>query len=139
MPARTILHAAVLAAANLIGIWLGFLVYAVSETANQLLVQVPVAVQATVAVFAAWVRLLSARGSVRLPIRGTGDGAWIYGLAPLWAAVVFVPLHQVTQGYWTAFSNVLVLWSFQLIANGIAVAVALAIAAAMAARRTVAA
>lgn len=135
MPARTLVHAAVLATANLFGIWLGFLAFALSSTANQILVQVPVAVVVTVALFAAWIRLLGARGSARLRIDGARNWAWVYGLAPICAAVVFVPLHQITQGYWTAFSNLLALWTFQLVANGFAVA----IAAAICARRTVAA
>jgi len=39
------------------------------------------------------------------------------------AIVLTVPLHYVTQGYPTAFSNLTALWSFQVFANLIAVTV----------------
>jgi hypothetical protein len=32
---------------------------------------------------------------------------------------VFYPIHYVTKGYWNSFENILAIWPFQLMVNGI--------------------
>lgn len=123
MSAGAVVHAAVLALVNLVSIVIGFLVFALVRGGGQLAVQVPVAIVLTVVLFAGWTRYSSMHGPRRIRFRGPRDGYWIFGLAPIWAAVVFVPLHFVTQGYPTAFSNLTALWSFQVFANLIAVTI----------------
>jgi len=48
----------------------------------------------------------------------------VFLLAFVCAAVVFVPMHYVSEGYVTAAGNVAALWAFQLVANSIALLVA---------------
>jgi len=117
MSPRHLLHAALLMTANLAGLWLGFLAFYLADTTHQLAVQLPIAVAVSVAAFVGWVKLFHGRGSARIRFRGRADAAWVYGLAPVLAALVFVPLHLVSTGYVTAATNVLALWAFQLVAN----------------------
>lgn len=117
MNVRHVVHAAVLVLANLTGILVGFVVFWLASTTNQLAVQLPIAVAVTGAAFLPWVDLVAGRGPVRLRWRGSRDGAWTYGLAPVIASIVFVPLHYSLEGYLTAFSNLVALWSFQLVVN----------------------
>ncbi|MBD3222855.1 hypothetical protein GF314_16630 [bacterium] len=125
MPFRTILHAAVLALANLAGIWLGFVAFALASTTNQLAVQMPVAVVVSIGGFAAWAALVGRRRPAWSRLRTGRDAVWVYGLALVWSAVVFVPLHLLLEGYRTAFSNVVALWVFQLVVNAVAVPMAM--------------
>ena len=118
---RTALHSAILALLNLASIWVGFVAFQLLGAENQLAVQSPIAFTLTVGLFLGWMRLVSSRGWSRLRVRGWGDAGWIFGLALVWAAVVFVPLHLLTQGYLTAFGNVLAVWAFQVAANTVAV------------------
>lgn len=127
MPARRLLHAAVLALANLAGLWLGFVIFARSAETHQLAVQLPVAVTVSVAGFVGWVAAVRVRGPRWLRLQGRRDGAWIYGLALAWSAAIFVPLHLVLTGYLTAASNVIALWIFQVVVNVVAVWLAVAI------------
>lgn len=125
---RLLLHSLVLAIVNLCGIWLGFVVYSLVRGPGQIAVQLPIAFIVTVGAFAAWIMILAARGPRRLRIGGGAQARWVFGLSLPWAAVVFVPLHYLTQGYLTAFSNVAALWLFQAAANLVAVVVAAAVA-----------
>ena len=115
--ARRIVHAGVLAIANLGGIWVGFLAFDKIGAGNQISVQLPVAVLFSLAVFTVWAKLMNTAGPARFRFHGRNDGPWVYCLTPVLAAVVFVPLHFATVGYLTALTNVLALWGFQLVAN----------------------
>ena len=126
-----VFHSFVLALANLAAIIAGFAAYRLLGAADQIAVQVPVAAVSTVAVFAAWLSLSTRVAPGILGVGGARDGFWIYGLAPVWAAAVFVPVHFVTQGYLTSFGNVASLWVFQLAVNAAAVPIGFS-----AARRT---
>jgi hypothetical protein len=121
---RRIVHATVLVLANLAGILGGFIAFWLASTTNQLAVQLPIAVLVTLTTFLLWIRLVDRRGPARLRFLGLRDGVWTYGLAPVIAAIVFVPLHYVLEGYVTAFSNVVALWTFQLVVNALVIVLA---------------
>jgi hypothetical protein len=123
-PVRIPLHAAALALANLGGLWIGFVAFALAPTTNQLGVQLPVALVVSVGAFAAWVTVVDARGPRQLRFGGRRDAVLAAALAWAVAAVIFVPLHRLATGYVTAFSNLVALWSFQLVANLVVVALA---------------
>ena len=117
MQASRIVHAGALAIANLSGLWFGFVAFVLIGTTNQIGIQLPVAVVVSLAAFVIWVKLVNAFGPPRFRYFSRSDGPWVYCLAPVLAAVVFVPLHFATTGYLTAFSNVLALWGFQFVSN----------------------
>jgi len=43
--------------------------------------------------------------------------AWVYLLSFVWAPIIFVPLHYITQGYITSGENLLSIWLFQVPTN----------------------
>ncbi len=122
------LHSAVLAFINIAAILAGFAAYHLLKPADQITIQVPVAAALSVAAFSGWMAVSCRVAPGRLQASGSKDALWIYALALVWAAVVFVPVHFVTQGYVTAFSNVVALWAFQLIVNAVAVPLGMAAA-----------
>ena len=126
------LHSAVLALINIAAVLAGFAAYHLLKPADQITIQVPVAAALSVAAFSGWLAVSCRVAPGKLRVSGSRDALWIYALALVWAPVIFVPLHFFTQGYVTAFSNVLALWAFQLIVNAIAVPLGM-----MAARRRV--
>lgn len=127
-----VLHSAVLGLINVAAILGGFAAYHLLKPADQIMVQVPVAAALSVAAFSGWLGVSCRVAPQKLQVRGSRDALWIYALALVWAAVVFVPVHFITQGYVTAFSNLVALWGFQLIVNAVAVPLGM-----MAARRRV--
>ncbi len=102
---------------NLAAILAAYGAYCALKPANQIPVQAPLAAALTVAavtVVSRW-----APGSIWRPSQST-DLIWIFGWAWLWVPFVFIPLHHLTQGYLTAFSNLGVIWVFQLPTNALA-------------------
>lgn len=123
MLVRTIVHSIVLALLNLFAIMVGFATFKSVGGSSQIGVQAPIAFVISIVVFAIWAGLVSARGPARLGLRGWRDGGWVVVLASAVAAMVFVPVHYVTAGYLTAFSNILALWAFQIPTNAVAIAI----------------
>ena len=121
------LHSLVLAALNIGCIVAGFSVYHLLRPANQLAVQVPVAVISCVAGFVLWTVVLWHLAGDNLSLRGKAEFAWTFVLALLWSLVLFVPLHFVTQGYLTSAGNVLGIWLFQAPTNAVAIVAARAV------------
>ena len=127
---RPVIHGLALAAINTGASLVGFGAYKILGIGHQLLVQIAVAVLATVAAFALWYYLALKVTSGGVALGGRGAYVWAYAFAFAWFPVLFVPLHYVTQGYLTSFANIYNMWLFQAPTNALALA-----AAALAGRR----
>jgi len=121
---RILLHGFVLLLANCVGIFAGFIVYNFVKPANQLAIQLPIAVVLSIVLFMAWslliyyvtfFKLLSVSNLTEL------IGTFIASL--LLAPLIFVPLHYFTQGYLTAAGNIAAMFLFQFPVNFIVVTV----------------
>lgn len=119
--ARVLLQSAALAGINLCSVVAAFVVYTLVRPAHQLLFQAFFAGLVSVVLFALWLRLTQPSAACRL--RGR-QALVIYFLAFLWAPALFVPLHYMTRGYLTSFSNITALWLFQAPVNVVAIAMA---------------
>ena len=118
----SLLHGLVLAAINVAAVLVGFAFYKISGISYQLAAQVPAAVLVSVAGFALWYVLARRVGGERLLLRGPSSYVWTYVVAFAWLPAVFVPLHYVTQGYLTSFTNIYHTWLFQAPTNVLALA-----------------
>ena len=124
---RAVAHSIVLSSLNLLGVWVGFLVFSVFEPADQRGIQSVVALIVTLGGYLTWSRFARRWRGRGLGLHGWTDGRWVFGLAFGWAAVVFVPLHYVTQGYLTSFGNIAALGALQAVTNGISIAAAVGV------------
>jgi hypothetical protein len=120
----SLLHGLALAAINVAAVLVGFALYKISGVANQLTVQIPVAVLISGAAFALWYVGARRVGGERFLLRGPSSYVWTYVLALAWLPALFVPLHYVTQGYLTSFANIYYTWLFQAPTNVAALAAA---------------
>ena len=109
---------------NLGAIYCGFILYHLLKPANQMAVQLPVAVILSIAGFVFWNLLLQIHPLKRFAIKEKRELIYIYFAALIWATVIFVPLHYVTQGYLTSFRNIIAIWMFQLPVNLISIVAA---------------
>lgn len=116
------IHGIVLAAINFVAIMAGFMVYKMTSPADQLAVQLPVAVVLSVGGFVVWT-LIARRGGLGIPASlQPGELLTIYGVALVGMPLLFVPLHFMGTGYLTSFSNVTAAWLFQVPTNALALA-----------------
>ncbi|MBN2564789.1 MAG: hypothetical protein JXB46_03680 [Candidatus Eisenbacteria bacterium] len=111
---RALLHGFLLAVVSIGSILVGYAVYVASGLRDQIAIQVLVAGALCAAAFAVLGWVLHRASSGRLSLVSLRELGAAYASAFLWSAVIFVPLHYITQGYLTALGNVLGIWLFQL-------------------------
>lgn len=118
---RICLHSLILTLANIASILIGFGLYHSLKPVNQIAVQIPAAVMLSIIAFVTWGLIIHHLPFQRLFWENSRELAWVYLAALLWGPLIFVPFHYVTQGYLTAFGNILPTWLFQLPVNLLAV------------------
>lgn len=102
--------------------------YQLTGSADQVWLQVPVAVVVTIAVFGLWLIATRFRRLASLQPRNTNELAWSLAASLAWGIVVFIPIHFVTQGYVTSLGNIVALVLYQLPVNTVALFGSIAIA-----------
>jgi hypothetical protein len=118
---RVGLHSLVLAVADIAGIAGGAMAaFRILGVANQVALQLPIAVLLSVGCFWAWIYSLQVLRLRKLQFVSTGELGTSFVLSFLWAPLVFVPLHYFTQGYLTSIGNLVALAFYQLPVNGLA-------------------
>jgi len=110
-----------LALCNLAMVNAAFMLWKQVLRAPQIVFQGGLALLLSALCFLAW-GWLSRQLGLSSP-RGWRQLVTVWIAAAILAAGIFVLLHRATQGYWTAFSNLLAIWAFQLPANGLALAI----------------
>lgn len=129
MPVVVVLfHGLALFSANLCSLVLGFYAYRFSGSGRQIMVQGPIAALISISLFVFWTILLNAKALKRFRLGSARAFAGAYAASFVWLPIIFVPVHYVTQGYLTAFSNIVAVWVFQAPVNAAAVLVAMAVA-----------
>ena len=121
---RIILHGLVLLVANMVGIIVGFVVYHVHSTGDQIGTQVPIGVLLSILLYLAWVLLLRTLPFAKLTLQNTREHVLVGACSLLWNPIIFIPLHYFTQGYLTGVGNIIALALFQAPVNTIAISVA---------------
>jgi len=124
---RILLHGLLLFLANSAATYAGFIVFRLMKPANQIAIQVPIAAVLSVLLFVMWSLLVRVLPFRRLILRTPFEFAWVFLAALLWNPLVFVPLHYLTQGYFTSPGNIMASMIFQFPVNLAALALAWAI------------
>lgn len=115
---RMIFHALALTMINTFSVLAGFGVWALLraryEAPPQIPVQVAVAAALSLLLGFLWLAWFPSLRWPAMQLRGKSEFALVLPAALAWFAVIFYPLHYLTQGYLARFSNVLAMWAFQL-------------------------
>ena len=118
---RVALHSLALVIADIAGIAGGALVaFRILGVANQVWLQLPVAVLLTVGCFWVWMLSLRVFRLRRLQLANSKERGTCWLCSLLWAPLVFVPLHYFTQGYLTGIGNLVALAFYQFPVNAVA-------------------
>lgn len=111
---RIVMHGLVLTVMDIAAIIVAFGLYKMINAPDQITFQGPAAALLAIGGFTLWSWLVKRFFPQGLTLIDAGEHAIVYLLAFIWAVVLFVPLHFITQGYLTTFSNIEVLWIFQV-------------------------
>ena len=117
---RVCLHSFVLTITDLGSIILAFGFYSILRSimsVNQRVVQGSIAAIFCIIIFALWSLVVTRLPTKTLSLQGNRELVWTYFAALLWAPVIFIPLHYITQGYFTSFGNIIAIWLFQIPVN----------------------
>ena len=118
-PTRIILHGLLLLIANLTGVFAGFMAYHALSTRNQLETQLPIAIVISILLYLAWAVLFWNLPLSIFRLRGIREYVLAGVCSLVWNPVVFVPLHYITQGYFTGMGNIVALAIFQAPVNAV--------------------
>jgi len=121
---RISLNSFIMVIANIGAIYCGFIIYHLLKPANQIAVQLPVAVILSISGFVIWNLFLRINFLKKFTIKEKHEFIYIYFAALLWVPLIFVPLHYVSQDYLTSFGNIIAIWIFQLPVNLISIVAA---------------
>ena len=110
---RLLLSAAVITFGNKAGIAAGFITWHYIGTANQLMIQVPLALAISVGVTMVWLLRFGRWHGLELE----RDAIYVFLLVFPVGAVLFVPIHYLFTGYLTSMSNVIASWIFAFMSN----------------------
>ena len=117
---RVCLHSFVLTITDLGTIILAFGFYSLLRSimsVNQRVVQGSIAAIFCIIIFALWSLVVTRLPTKTLSLQGNRELVWTYFAALLWVPVIFIPLHYITQGYFTSFGNIIAIWLFQIPVN----------------------
>jgi hypothetical protein len=118
---RVGLHSLVLVIADIVGIAVGALVaFRIFGVANQIVLQLPIAVLLSVGGFWVWLFSLRVLRLRKLQLARSKELGMCLLFSVLWTPLVFVPLHYFTQGYLTSTGNLVALALYQLPVNALA-------------------
>ncbi len=117
---RVCLHSFVLTITDLGSIILAFGFYSLLRSimsVNQRVVQGSIAAIFCIIIFSLWSLVVTRLPTKTLSLQGNRELVWTYFSALLWVPVIFIPLHYITQGYFTSFGNIIAIWLFQIPVN----------------------
>ena len=110
---RISLHSFVLSLVNIGSIIIGVGVYHLLKPNNQILT-----------IFALWSLFIHNLHFKYISLQCSSELVLTYLAAFVWAPIIFVPLHFITQGYLTSIGNVIAIWLFQLPTNFLTILIA---------------
>lgn len=110
---RILLHSLVLTWISILAIMVGYGMVKVIHAHDQVRFQAPVAAIISVGGFALWSWLVRRLKRPAYILEFGMDYLVAFLVAFLWVPVIFIPLHYVSQGYLTSFSNITAIWMFQ--------------------------
>jgi hypothetical protein len=117
---KNVVHGFMLALANFISIWLGFVIYYIIKASNQRMIQLPVAVILSCILFSTYIYIYSKTKIGKNNYISIKNGVIIYMCSLIVAPIIFIPVHFITQGYLTSLGNIIPMLKFQVITNIIA-------------------
>jgi hypothetical protein len=120
---KLILNATMVGVLNLAAFVIGFFIFRMSSSGEQILVQGTTALIVGVSLVVVW--LVVFRNFNRLKVEY--DYILVFLLAFPFTAVIFVPVHYVITGYMTGIGNIVVIGAYQFPMNVLALAIAAAI------------
>ena len=123
---KILINSFLLLVVNMIGIIVGFMIYKLFRTSDQISIQLPVAIVISILLFLFWNFLLHYINTLqKISLCKISDFVWTVIISLLFGPLIFIPIHYLTQGYLTSSGNIIALILFQIPVNTITVIITL--------------
>lgn len=116
---RILLHGFFLVSANLFSVAIAFVVVQISSLPSDPIIQGSVALLVNLIVYILVYKIMIGVQKSIMQIDDFSMLSTIFLVSLALLPAVFYPLHFITQGNWSSFDNLLAIWPFQMIVNGL--------------------
>ena len=116
---RILLHGFFLVSANLFSVAIAFVLVQISSLPADRIIQGSVALLVNLIVYILVYKIMNGVQKSIMQIDDFSMVSTVFLVSLALLPAVFYPLHFITQGDWSSFENLLVIWPFQMIVNGL--------------------
>ncbi len=116
---RILLHGFFLISANLFSLIVAFAIIQFFSTDTDKVIQSFIALIINVGIYIIVFKLMNGIQEEIMRIDDFSMFAIIFLVSLSLLPAIFYPMHYLTQGYWSSFDNLLAMWPYQMIVNGL--------------------
>jgi len=116
---RIFLHGFFIVSANLFSIAIAFAIVHISSLPSDRFIQGAAALVVNLGTYAIVFKMMQGVQRQLMDIDNFFMLSTIFLVSLALLPSVFYPLHYLTQGHWSSFDNLLAIWPFQLLVNGL--------------------
>lgn len=114
-----LLHGFFIVAANLFSIAIAFALIQIASLSAGKLMQSLIALSINIVIYIGVFKIMRAVQRELIEINDIAKMTTVYLISLAMLPAAFYPMYFLTQGHWSTFENVLAVWPFQIVANGI--------------------
>lgn len=116
---RILLHGFFLVSANLFSVAIAFVVVQISSLPSDRIIQGSIALLVNLIVYVIVYKIMNGVQKSIMEVDDFSMLSTVFLVSLALLPAVFYPLHFITQGNWSSFENLLAIWPFQMIVNGL--------------------
>ena len=116
---RILLHGFFLVSANLFSVAIAFVVVQISFLPSDRIIQGSIALLVNLIVYVIVYKIMNGVQKSIMEVDDFSMLSTVFLVSLALLPAVFYPLHFITQGNWSSFENLLAIWPFQMIVNGL--------------------
>jgi len=114
-----LLHGFFLVSLNLFSVATAFAIVQLTSLPSEKIIQASIALSVNLIIYIFVFSIMKAIQKELIEIRDFSMLATIFLVALALLPAIFYPLHYVSKGYWSSFDNLLAIWPYQIVVNGL--------------------
>ena len=116
---RILLHSFFLVSANLFSVAMAFAIVQIASLPADKVIQASIALSLNLLIYISVFNIMKGVQKEIMEIDDFSMMSTIFLVSLALLPAVFYPLHYATKGYWSSFNNLLAIWPYQMVVNGL--------------------